>query len=121
MKIRSFTISLLLLIIFSISLISCSVVPASPTLTPSLAQTPTPTAIPTITTTSTPAYPAIDDVTLQELELTLDNVKVVWQDQYGKWFAGEHDGDKKLSLNEEGEWGSSNSSRAAGGDRCNYC
>ena len=51
MKIRSFTISLLAWIVYSMNLTSCSALPASPTATTSPTQTPTPTT----TSTETPA------------------------------------------------------------------
>ena len=57
MKIRSFTINLLIVsIVFSMNLISCGTLPISPTLTPSPTQTSTPinTPTPTETPTSTP-------------------------------------------------------------------
>ncbi len=57
MKIRSVPISLLISIIFSMTLTSCGAVPVSPTLTPLPTQTfaPVPTANPTSTPTETPA------------------------------------------------------------------
>ncbi len=51
MKIRSFTISLLVSIVFSMNLTSCGALPASPTSTPP----PTLTATPTATSTETPS------------------------------------------------------------------
>lgn len=66
MKIRSFPIGLMILVLFSANLTGCGGQPASPTLTPSATQTPT-LAIPT--QTATPTEPTLPPEVKEKFEL----------------------------------------------------
>ena len=89
-------------IIFSILILTaCASIPdgGTATVSPTIAFTLTPA----LTATPTPAYPAFDLQSLEQWGLSADNL-TVWQDQDGKWWAGEKKGEARLSLNERSEW-----------------
>lgn len=85
--------------VFAFFFTSCATPTAIPTLTPTTAPTFTPTPAPT----ATPAYLAFDQQSLEQWGLSADNL-TVWQDQDGKWWAGEKKGDKKLTIGESKDW-----------------